>query len=365
MPNITRLKVPSGFVDNTRGNMTDYIRNVWYMAAWEHEIQDGGLLARKFLDTPMVFFRKENGEGYVGMVDRCPHRFSPLSKGKREGDSIVCGYHGLTFDETGNCIRNPFSAVIPAGCGVRTFPVVAKDSMLWFWSGDPEDADPAMIADFPFMADFPAPQGRGHLRFEANYELLTDNLMDLSHIEFLHTGTFGGGGVIFQGTHSVKVDNDLIWSNWSMPNIKPPSWASFIPPDAHVDHWLEVRWAAPATMMLEAGLCMAGTDRHASPFPLMVAPHIITPETETTSHYFYGYPINSEDADSVGKAFTDEDQPMMEAIQKSMGNTDFWERRPVILQVDAGSVLARRRLMKMRREQNANSDDQISTAVPS
>lgn len=341
--------------------MSEYVTNLWYMAGWEDEIEGNSFLSRTLLGTPMVFYRKENEEGYVAFVDRCPHRFAPLSRGNRDGNNIVCAYHGLRFDESGKCVGNPFSDVIPPGCAVRSFPVVAKDSIIWFWSGDPDAADPSAIGDFSCMTAAP-PLGRGHLQFKANYELLTDNLMDLSHIEFLHTGTFGGGGVIFQGTHKVLSEGAEIWSNWWMPNIAPPPWASFIPPEAKVDHWLHMRWLAPASMLLEVGICLAGTDRKESPIPPMVAPHIITPATETTSHYFYGFPQMSGEAseDVVGKAFIEEDQPMIEAVQRSMGDAEFWAKRPVILQVDAGSVMARRRLMKMRREQQGGSNGRLA-----
>jgi phenylpropionate dioxygenase-like ring-hydroxylating dioxygenase large terminal subunit len=332
--------------------MDDYPKNLWYMAGWEEEITGGDFLVRTLLDTPMVFFRKEKGDGYVAFVDRCPHRFAPLSKGRRERDALICGYHGLTFDESGACVRNPFSELIPPGCSVRSFPGVSKDSVLWFWPGDPAAADPAAIGDFSCMIVGP-PQGRGHLRFDANYELLTDNLMDLSHIEFLHTGTFGGGGVIFQGKHSVKTEDDAIWSNWWMPDIAPPPWATFLPSNTKVDHWIDMRWQPPASMLLDVGICPAGADRQQTPIVSMVGPHIITPETKTSSHYFYGFPTSTDvgSEDTVGKAFINEDQPMIEAVQRGMGDTDFWGKRPVILAVDAGSVLARRRLMKLRREQ--------------
>jgi phenylpropionate dioxygenase-like ring-hydroxylating dioxygenase large terminal subunit len=334
--------------------MPGHVRNLWYMAGWEKEVAEEGFLVRTLLDTPMVFYRKGKGDGYVAFVDRCPHRFAPLSRGKRDGDNLICGYHGLKFDAAGTCISNPFSDLIPPGCALQSFPVVAKDSIIWFWAGDPELADPADIGDFACMAG-DSPLGRGHLHFEANFELLTDNLMDLSHIEFLHTGSFGGGGVIFEGTHSVKSEGELVWSNWWMPNIAPPPWASFLPPESKVDHWLEMRWAAPASMLLEVGICPAGADRSQSLIPAMIAPHIITPESDGTAHYFYGFPKTAGDdsEDVVGKAFIEEDQPMIEAVQRNMKDSDFWGERPAILQVDQGSVLARRRLMKMRREEAA------------
>jgi vanillate O-demethylase monooxygenase subunit len=332
--------------------MADYVRNAWYMAGWEEEVPEQGFLVRTIMDKPMLFYRKQDGTGYVGMVDRCPHRFAPLSMGRREGDRLVCGYHGLTFDETGACVRNPFSDLIPPHCRVQAFAVEARDTILWLWGGDPAEADPSLIADFSCMAPGDVPQGRGHLMFDANYELLTDNLMDLSHIEFVHRGTFGGGGVIFRGTHEVKEEGEAIWSNWWMPETRP-AWATFLPPEMKTDHWLDMRWHAPASMLLEIGLCPAGMDRANMPMPPMLQPHIITPETQTRSHYFYGFARleGTEGEDQVGRAFKEEDQPMLEAVQRSMGDADFWAQKPVILAVDAGAIRARRRLMKLRRDE--------------
>jgi phenylpropionate dioxygenase-like ring-hydroxylating dioxygenase large terminal subunit len=331
--------------------MVEYIRNLWYMAGWESEIVDTGFLTRTLLGTPMVFFRKTGDVGYAALADCCPHRFAPLSRGKREGDNVVCGYHGLTFDPNGKCVRSPFSDFVPPGCEVKSFPLVAKDSILWFWPGDPALADPTAIGDFSCMTGA-APLGRGHLRFEAHYELLTDNLMDLSHVEFLHTGSFGGGGVMFNGAHSVKHDDDAIWSNWWIPNIAPPPWASFLPPETRVDHWMDMRWLAPASMLLEIGICPAGAGRNQPIIPPLIGPHIITPESEKSSHYFYGFPklAGAESTDAVGVAFKEEDQPMIEAVQRNMGDVDFWGKRPAILKVDSGAIHARRRLMKLRHD---------------
>ena len=339
--------------------MADMIRNLWYMAGWEEEIVGAGFLTRTLLGKPMVFFRKADGDGYVAFADRCPHRFAPLSRGKREGDNVVCGYHGLAFDSRGRCVRSPFSPSVPPGCGVESFLVVAKDSILWFWPGDPALADPAAIGDFSCMTGG-TPLGRGHLRFEAHYELLTDNLLDLSHVEFLHTGSFGGGGVMFHGTHSVKHDDDAIWSNWWIANIPPPPWASFLPPETRVDHWMDMRWLAPACMLLEVGICLTGADRSQPIIPPLIGPHIVTPATEKSSHYFYGFPklAGDQSTDAVGVAFKEEDQPMIEAVQRNMGDADFWAQRPAILKVDTGAIHARRRLMKLRHEEAKSSEEQ-------
>lgn len=334
--------------------MANYVLNAWYMAAWESEIDGDALLARTIIERPILIYRLASGKGYAVMEDRCPHRFAPLSRGRRHGDQIACGYHGLTFDAHGKCVMNPFSSRIPDAAQVCVFPAVARDSIIWFWPGDPARADTATIPDFSYMADG-VPRGLGKLTMKANYELLVDNLMDLSHIEFVHTGTFGGAGVIFQGEHSVKEEGDAIWSKWWMPGIAPPPWASFVPAHVKLDHWLEMRWNAPATMSLEIGICPAGQPRHTAPAAPVIGPHIISPETASSSHYFYTYTLadGGRSEDAVGRAFKDEDQPMIEAVQRSMGEVGFWDRKPVLLEVDAGAVQSRRRIAKMLAQENS------------
>ena len=124
---------------------------------------------------------------------------SPLSRGRREGDQIRCGYHGLAFDSGGRCVDSPFANPLPAHAAVPTLEVVVRHGALWFWPGEPSLADPGAIPDFAFVeADGTVP---GRTWMVANYELVTDNLMDLSHAEFLHVETFGTNGALFGGEH--------------------------------------------------------------------------------------------------------------------------------------------------------------------
>lgn len=344
--------------------MAEYLRNAWYMAAWEGEIEGNALLSRKLLDRQMLIYRRTDGDGYVMMEDRCPHRFAPLSRGRREGDTIVCGYHGLTYDSAGSCVRNPFSDRIPVRAKVTVMPVQAKHGILWFWPGDPSLAKLTSIPDFSFLSP---DARRSRLVIAANYELITDNLMDLSHLEFVHTGTFGGNGLIFKGQHEVREEDEAIWSNWWMPNIDPPPWATAIARDAKLDYWLNMRWEAPASMMLEVGICPAGSPGRAGPILMERDCHILTPETQLSTHYFYSY-SEMQEAVAVKKAYYDEDKPMLEAVQSSMGDTDFWGKKPVILSVDAGALRVRRRLAKMmdieRGVTNTVSTEQIEGPAP-
>lgn len=96
--------------------ITNFPKNCWYMAGWSDELADG-LLSRRIADRPTVLYRLSDGT-VAALLDRCPHRFAPLSLGERDGDALVCPYHGLTFDAGGTCIRNPFSDRIPAAAHV-------------------------------------------------------------------------------------------------------------------------------------------------------------------------------------------------------------------------------------------------------
>lgn len=334
--------------------MTDWLRNAWYMAGWSEELGDTGL-ARQIAGRPVYFWRLQDGT-VAAVLDRCPHRFAPLSRGTREGDALVCGYHGLTFSPQGKCVRNPFSERIPAGTDLQTFAARERDGIVWMWGGDPGDADEAMIPDFGFVPDTPASRTiRGYTLMQANYEYGTDNLLDLSHIEFVHRGTFAGQGVIFAGKHSVRVEGSALHSDWFIPDIPPPSVAmGRFPPEARVDHWLEMRWNAPASMRLLIGACPHGEPRE-SGFELPQA-HILTPADEYTTHYFWASvrynDVESTEMDALllkmfGQAFDEEDKPTIEAAYANVRGQDFWAQKPVSLGIDQGGTRARRMLETM------------------
>ncbi len=165
---------------------TPYLRNTWYVAALTTEVGADGLFTRRLLDTSVLIYRRQDGTA-VAMQDRCPHRFVPLSMGKRDGDDVVCAYHGLKFDCTGQCKHNPHgTGHIPQAARVRTFPLVERYGFLWIWMGDAA-ADLTLLPDFSPLTDGdPRGVGYTYMYRQANYELITDNVMDLSHIDHLH-----------------------------------------------------------------------------------------------------------------------------------------------------------------------------------
>src|SRR5262249_36502103 len=142
------------------------------------------------IGEPIVLYRRRNG-AIVALEDRCPHRFAPLSLGRVEGDDLRCMYHGLRFAPDGACVEVPRSAAAPARLCARALAGVEGSSLVWVWPGDPAKADPARVPR-AFGLDDPDWEYRsGAIDYDADYELLNDNLCDLSHLDFVHETTLG------------------------------------------------------------------------------------------------------------------------------------------------------------------------------
>lgn len=335
-----------------------YLMNTWYVAAWDNEVAEGALLARTLLDRPIVLFRNEEGAVHA-LADRCPHRFAPLSMGKLCGGAVQCPYHGLEFDGAGACVRNPHGdGAIPKAARVASFPVVERHSLIWIWMGDAAKADPAAIPDFSCLDGETQFVGKRYLHVKANYVLETDNIMDLSHIQFLHGSTLGSDAVAKAETE-VKEDGNTVWSlRMTSGEIMPDFLyqAMGVPHGTVVDRWIDVRWDAPANMALFAGAVPTGgtrADGRSTP-----TCHLFTPETATTSHYWFsisfpkeigegGQQIAEAQIDGLKVPFSTEDLPMLEAQQNAMGDAEFWSLKPVLLVGDAGAIRARRVLDRL------------------
>lgn len=168
-----------------------FIKNTWYVAGWDKEIPAEGMFSRTIIGVPVVMYRKEDGS-IVALEDRCCHRGAPLSVGRREGDCIRCMYHGLKFDSAGRCIEAPAQERIAPQAKVRKFPIVEQHRWVWIWMGDPENADPSLIPDTQWL-DHPEWRSLdGYIHYDVNYLLICDNLLDFSHLPFVHPTTLGG-----------------------------------------------------------------------------------------------------------------------------------------------------------------------------
>lgn len=135
-------------------------RNQWYVAAFSREIGDE-LFARTVCDEPLVLWRA--GDEVVALADRCVPRRFPLSRSRRLGDTVVCGYHGFTYDAAGTCVAVPGQTRILRTARVRSYPVVEQDSFVWVWIGERELADPATIPRAPCCAHCGKPMHAGNI----------------------------------------------------------------------------------------------------------------------------------------------------------------------------------------------------------
>ena len=348
----------------------DYLRDAWYVAAWEDEIPCDTLFHRTILSEPVLLYRTPADE-IVALADRCPHRFAPLHLGRLVGDVVQCGYHGLCFGPSGECVSSPHGdGKIPRGATVKRYVTVRKHKAIWIWPGDSGRADPAMIPNYSFLTQLnPNAVFTGYLPTACNYQLATDNIMDLSHADYLHVGSLDTQGAIARTKAKVWEQGLSVHCDWWLANSRAigvfkPDLAD---PDGPVDQWFEVCWDPPALMLLRAGVTAAGRPRTEGVD--VAAVHIMTPESPTTTHYFFGsarykngvsVEFNEKIRAGVIAAFTHQDKPMLEAQQRSIGTADLLSLKPVSLLGDAGGMRVRRALEKMlTAQQQASVADKI------
>ena len=335
-----------------------FLKNAWYVAAWSTEVSDD-LFERTIIGDSILFYRKADGTA-VAMNNTCPHRYSPLHLGSLRDDIVECPYHGLRFDSAGHCVHNPHGdGKIPKKARTTVYPLVEIHDMLWIWMGDPDMADPTTIPDFSCHTDDRFPTVGGVIEMHANYELITDNLMDLTHVEFVHRGLLGSDA-IKSGEHEISQNGTTTYSNRWCPNgLAPPAWDHmFGDYGKPVDHWLYMRWDAPCHMLLDVGITPTGQPRDAGIW--IYGTDILTPKNETSTYYYwaasrsYGHDDAQADKlweEAITVAFGEQDKPMIEAQQHMLGlrgAVDIDEVDPILLTTDSGPVRCRRIMEKLR-----------------
>jgi vanillate O-demethylase monooxygenase subunit len=339
-----------------------YIENCWYVAAWDHELTTTGLTARRVCEIPLVMWRDAAGAPVV-LEDRCCHRGAPLSLGRREGDCVRCRYHGLKFDTSGACVEVPGMPTAPTKARVRRLPCVQRHRWIWVWTGDPERADPASIPDARWL-DEPgwACTPPGYLHYDVNAQLIHDNLLDFSHLAYVHQGTLGGSEEYAQLKPQIdRIPRGLRITRWQIDVEPAPFVAKVKRYPGNVDRWNIYDFVLPGVLIMHSGFAPTGTGAREGNLEDAVefrSCQAVTPETPESAHYFFAQPRNfahddpAVDAslhDSLVAAF-EEDRAIITA-QAARFRDGF---KPLPLWMD-GALVQFRRMVDEARLQDASA----------
>jgi vanillate O-demethylase monooxygenase subunit len=338
-----------------------FIRNAWYVAAWADEIADRPL-ARRILNEPVVLFRDTNGQA-AALLDMCCHRGAPLHLGRVTEQGLECGYHGLTFDHAGRCVRIPGQDRIPDRACVRAFPVVEQDAFLWIWMGDPAKADPASIVRYPWHNDTVRwPHKHTMYPIAGAAMLMVDNLMDLTHLGYVHGSTIGGNPMthVEAKMDVVRTPLGLKFTRWMLNSLPPPTYTRAVGFQGRIDRVQIFEFIAPGAIIQFSGADEAGayanglTETSKLQFRLF---HGLTPETETTCFYFWstangfrpGDPAATEGLFAEIAGAFNEDRTVVEAQQARL--TELGEAALVDIATDGARLHMRRTIDRLIAEE--------------
>jgi len=332
-----------------------YMRNAWYVAAQANEITLG-LHSRTILGEKIALYRQRDGTP-AALEDACPHRKLPLSMGRVTGDLVECGYHGLTFDAGGRCVRIPGAEFIPKGARVRNYPIAERNGLLWIWMGAAGLADTQSI----FPVEHWGESGWGTNRsdamsVDAHYLLVTDNLLDPSHVAWVHRGSFGDESCETGAVQVTATPAGVIASRWLRNVQVAPFYRPFIRFDGLCDrlqHY-EVRFPSHAlvkAVIVPAGSAGAHAERHPQAF-VMHSYNFLTPvDAERTLYYWFQMrnfaPEDAAVSELMNKAVRavfEEDRIILKAVHEGFTH----ERSPHIdIGIDSAPLRFRRRLSQL------------------
>jgi len=335
--------------------MTTLVRNAWYVAAWSREV-DHELRRFVILGDPVLLFRRKDGT-VAALEDRCPHRQLPLSKGKRIGDEVQCGYHGLRFGTDGKCTRIPGQDRIPNSAYVDTYPIEERNSIVWIWMGDPERADPDMIFDVPQFHDdgWHAHQGDA-LHLKSNYLNVAENLVDPAHVSFVHPTTLGNAASENVPVHvSTEGDTIVAW-RWIRDAEPIGFFKAFGDFKGNVDRWHYYNLHLPCIAVIDFGSAdasnnIAEDDRDSG--NRILALHFMTPvdEHNTIDRWMHlrNTAVETEEAsqkiDAMFRVAFAEDKEILEAVHLEEQRPS--KRRPIRIGIDKGPMVYRKRIGDM------------------
>ncbi len=327
-----------------------FLKNYWYIAASAEEV-GRKLLKRWILGEPVLMYRTEDGVA-VALHDHCPHRSMPLSEGELVGDAVQCAYHGLRFNADGKCIQIPGQTSVPPRARVAVFPLIEKWRWLWIWMGDPGKADEATIPDFHWNDDPEWTPTGGRFHIKCNYQLLVDNLLDLSHETFVHPTTIGNPALA-KAPVSTETEGEAVRVRRQINGHPPPPlYAKLKDFKGNIDRTQNIEWTPPSNIVIESRSFPSGSND-----PEMVLEYRvlngITPAKPDATHHFWAVPRNFAPEPEVTKAFHEgsvlafsEDVVVLEKQQEMiehLGGAPKW----IDINADQGGILARRKVKQL------------------
>lgn len=345
-----------------------FLKNAWYVAALDGDI-GSALHATTLLGENVVLYRKADGS-VAALEDSCPHRRLPLSMGRLVGDTVECGYHGLTFDCSGQCIHAPGMSRPPKAAVVHSYPTVSRYGFVWLWMGDAGRADASLIPEVDHWGDPQWGMNRGDaMVLDCNYLYVTDNLLDPSHVSWVHQTSFGSSDMIGKPLKVDVGDSGVTVSRWLNDIEVAPFYKQFVKFDGRCDRKQQYEVRFPAHAIIRAIFTPSGTASDTPPFHedvfLMDSYNFITPVDENTTRYFWFQMRNfSPDDAAVSEQFSQdvraafaEDRAVLNAVQAGM------DKRPAAfnLPLDGGPLQFRRRLQSLIDAENTVATAAIHT----
>ncbi len=328
---------------------TPFIANAWYVAGLSEDFRADKPTGRKILGERLAFYRKRDGTP-VALRDRCPHRAFPLSQSTIENDEIVCGYHGLHYDAGGRCTFIPSQPAIPKDLAVRAFPLAEHAPLVWIWMGDPDLAARTPLPSQPWMEDRTGwTHAAGYLSMRASYVHLHENLLDLTHLSFLHSKTFGTPDYAAAPADVEIGETEIVVRRTIAPTLLPPVYAKPLSMEgvkaARIVTSTYVSPALSVSAVALRNLEVPGPDHHAR------TAHLLTPETPRSLHYHF----------LIGRDFALDDAETTEFLRKGLAaafKEDVWALEMIAAMRDeepiAGyrdrSIAADRAGVEMRRQ---------------
>ncbi len=345
--------------------MAEFLQDAWYAAAWDHEVGRAPL-ARTILDCPVVLYRDLSGR-VVALEDRCCHRGLPLSRGRVSNDDIECGYHGLVFNPAGQCVRVPGQARVPPGSSVKAWPVLEKYRFVWLWMGNPEHVDESLLPDWQVMdhPDWRPVKGDPPFHVPCHYELFNDNLLDLTHIAYVHVRNIGTRAVPDFPIITTRGDDWVRMTRWIMDSAPAPLYQKFGRFTGNIDRWQITETRVPSYNTVWVGCLPAGCGAGPGDDPgsIVRGPggrngegfeffnlNAITPETGSSCWYFYAHSRNfALDDPEMDELFQrelrgafQEDVDILTAQQANMARHEHKPKPWLDIQVDGPGLLMRR-----------------------